>query len=85
MDLILDKLGRIEHAEIEIRPLTVFVGENNTNKTWAAYCLYGLARHLTFGVARLISPTAANASLALPGGRHVSETFCGPSWHGISS
>jgi hypothetical protein len=49
VELILDKLGRIEHAELEIRPLTVFVGENNTNKTWAAYCLYGLARHLTWG------------------------------------
>jgi hypothetical protein len=49
VELILDNLGRIEHAEIEIRPLTVFVGENNTNKTWAAYCLYGLARHLTWG------------------------------------
>jgi AAA domain, putative AbiEii toxin, Type IV TA system len=49
VELILDKLGRIEHAEIDVRPLTVFVGENNTNKTWAAYCLYGLARHLTWG------------------------------------
>ncbi len=48
MKLILDNLGRIEHAEVEIRPLTVFVGENNTNKTWAAYCLYGLARYLTW-------------------------------------
>ena len=45
----------------------------------------GLAWHLIFGVARPISPTAANASVAFPGGRHVSETFCGPSWHGISS
>jgi hypothetical protein len=48
VELILNNLGRIEHAEIDIRPLTVFVGENNTNKTWAAYCLYGLARHLTW-------------------------------------
>lgn len=48
MKLIVDKLGRIDHAEIEIKPLTVFVGENNTNKTWAAYCLYGLARHLSW-------------------------------------
>lgn len=46
MKLILEKLGRIEHAELDIRPLTVLVGENNTNKTWAAYCLYGLARQL---------------------------------------
>ena len=64
MDLILDKLGRIEHAEIEIRPLTVFVGENNTNKTWAAYCLYGLARSqarnpdITTGFSSDDTPTA---------------------------
>ena len=45
----------------------------------------GLAWHLMIGVARLISPTAANASVALPGGRHVAQNFCGPSWHGISS
>lgn len=48
MELILHNLGRIEHAEIDVRPLTVLVGENNTNKTWAAYCLYGLARHLAW-------------------------------------
>ena len=64
MDLILDKLGRIDHAEIEIRPLTVFVGENNTNKTWAAYCLYGLARSqarnpdITTGFSSDDTPTA---------------------------
>ncbi len=30
-------LGKIKSADIEIKPLTVFVGENNTNKTWTAY------------------------------------------------
>jgi hypothetical protein len=49
VELILDKLGRIDHAGIEIRPLTVFVGENNTNKTWAAYCLWDLARRAMVG------------------------------------
>lgn len=48
MKLTIEKLGRIEHAEIEIRPLTVFVGANNANKTWAAYALYGLLRFLTW-------------------------------------
>jgi hypothetical protein len=48
MKLSLEKLGRIERAEIEIRPLTVLVGANNTNKTWAAYALYGLLRYLTW-------------------------------------
>jgi hypothetical protein len=32
-------LGVIAQAEIDIRPLTVFVGPNNTGKTWAAYTI----------------------------------------------
>jgi hypothetical protein len=44
--LTVDKLGRIEHAEIELGKLTVFLGENGTNKTWVAYALHGL---LTLG------------------------------------
>lgn len=39
-------LGRIADAELSIRPLTVFYGPNNTNKTWMAYSLYGLAQLL---------------------------------------
>ena len=48
MRLKVTNLGKIKSADIEIKPLTVFVGENNTNKTWTAYALYGLLR----GVAR---------------------------------
>ena len=40
MKLTINKLGRIQHAEIDIRPLTVFIGPNGTNKTWTAYALY---------------------------------------------
>src|ERR1700742_2430880 len=65
MDLILDNLGRIAHAEIDVRPLTVFVGENNTNKTWAAYCLYGLARHLTWESERPLSGKVGHGFLPI--------------------
>lgn len=44
MKLAVQNLGRIDRAEFEIRPLTVFIGENGTNKTWVAYALYGLMR-----------------------------------------
>jgi predicted ATPase len=44
LKLRLENLGRIEKAEIDIRPLTVFIGKNGTNETWAAYALYGLVR-----------------------------------------
>jgi hypothetical protein len=43
-------LGRIRQAEIDIKPLTVFVGKANTNKTWTAYALYGVLRSLARGV-----------------------------------
>ena len=43
MKLIVDKLGPIDHAEIDVRNLTVFVGPNGTGKTWTAHALYGMA------------------------------------------
>ena len=46
MKLLVRKLGLIEHAELDIRPLTVLIGENGTNKTWVAYSLYGLMRSM---------------------------------------
>ncbi|MXV74988.1 ATP-binding protein, partial [Candidatus Poribacteria bacterium] len=37
--------GPIEEAEIDLRPLTVFVGESNTGKTYLATLIYTLHRH----------------------------------------
>ena len=34
--------GPIEEAEIDLRPLTVFVGESNTGKTYLAALIYAL-------------------------------------------
>jgi len=45
--LVVNNLGRITQGEIEVRPLTVFVGHNNTNKTWTAYALYALESFLS--------------------------------------
>lgn len=42
MKVSIQNLGAIKQAEIEIKPLTVFVGENGTGKTWAAYSLAGV-------------------------------------------
>lgn len=47
MRLKLTNLGRIASADIDIRPLTVFIGENGTNKTWAVYALHGIVRTLS--------------------------------------
>jgi len=35
-------LGSIKETELDLRPLTVIIGPNNTNKTYIAYSLYGL-------------------------------------------
>jgi len=35
-------LGVVKKADIELRPLTAFVGENGTGKTWTAYTLAGI-------------------------------------------
>ena len=42
MKVEIRNLGVIKQAEIDLRPLTVFVGPNNTGKTWAAYALGGI-------------------------------------------
>lgn len=47
MKLKIEKLGRIQKAEMDVRPLTVLIGPNNTNKTWTAYALYRLLQALS--------------------------------------
>jgi len=39
MKITLHHLGPIEQAEIDLRPLTVFIGRNNTGKTWATQAI----------------------------------------------
>lgn len=40
--LVVEDLGRIGHAEIDARPLLLFVGSNNTGKTYLASLMWGL-------------------------------------------
>jgi len=63
--LKIEKLGRIQRAELDVRPLTVLIGPNNTNKTWTAYVLYGLLQSLsrTLSAARFdVSPDEQDAA-----------------------
>jgi len=39
MKIEIRHLGAIEKASIDLKPLTVFIGENGTGKTWLAYTL----------------------------------------------
>ena len=50
--IAVENFGPIEKAEIDLRPLTVFVGESNTGKTYLAALIYALQR--TFdGISRV--------------------------------
>ncbi len=42
-----ENFGPIEAAEIDLRPLTVFVGESNTGKTYLAALIYALHQHFS--------------------------------------
>ncbi len=52
MKITIRNLGVIKKAEIDLKPLTVFVGPNNSGKTWLAYTLasifgpYGFTKYL---------------------------------------
>jgi hypothetical protein len=39
MHAVIRNLGPVKEATINIKPLTVFIGQNNTGKTWTAYLL----------------------------------------------
>ena len=53
MDIYINvqNFGPIEKAGIDLRPLTVFVGESNTGKTYLAALIYALHKHFE-GISR---------------------------------
>lgn len=44
IQITVENFGPIEKADVDLRPLTVFVGESNTGKTYLAALLYALYR-----------------------------------------
>ena len=42
--IAVENFGPIEKAEIDLRPLTIFVGESNTGKTYLAALIYAIQR-----------------------------------------
>lgn len=45
-----ENLGPIKKTEIDVRPLTVIIGPNNSGKTYVAYSIYGLWKELNLGL-----------------------------------
>ena len=55
--LIVEDYGKIKFAEIEIAPLTLFVGDNNSGKSYLLSLLWGIEK---FGVSALIGEKYEN-------------------------
>nr|BBH94131.1 hypothetical protein KTA_23300 [Thermogemmatispora argillosa] len=49
MQITVCNLGPLRRAEIIMKPLTVFVGKNNTGKTWLAYTIAGSLGRYSLG------------------------------------
>jgi len=45
MEIYVKNLGRIKEGRIKLNALTIFVGKNNTNKTWTAYLINALSSY----------------------------------------
>ncbi len=46
MKITFSNLGSIKKTTLDLRPLTVIIGPNNSNKTYIAYSIYGILQHL---------------------------------------
>lgn len=47
MKFVLTAVGPVKKANVELAPLTIVCGKNNTGKTYLTNCIYELSRHLT--------------------------------------
>ncbi|ALB40246.1 hypothetical protein AA650_06975 [Anabaena sp. WA102] len=47
MKIKFSNLGSIQETELDLRPLTVIIGPNNSGKTYIAYSIYGLWQRVT--------------------------------------
>ena len=50
MRVFVENLGAVNKCEIELKPLTIFVGANNTGKTWTAYTISSIFHKRSFNI-----------------------------------
>ncbi|MDO5356064.1 MAG: AAA family ATPase [Conchiformibius sp.] len=46
MKFQIENIGKIEFAEIELKPLTIFIGQNGSGKTYTATALWGVLNYI---------------------------------------
>ncbi|ETD72648.1 hypothetical protein V757_03080 [Pelistega indica] len=46
MKFHLENVGKITSADIELKPLTIFIGQNGTGKTYAASAIWSIVRYI---------------------------------------
>ncbi|MFO0586611.1 MAG: ATP-binding protein [Polyangiaceae bacterium] len=59
-------LGTIKRTTLDLRPLTVIVGPNNSSKTYLAYCLHGMIRELPLAGFRFMPSEPGNGVANTP-------------------
>lgn len=54
--LIVDHYGKIEHAKVTVAPLTLFVGDNNSGKSYLLSLIWALngAAYVVFDVRAIV-------------------------------
>lgn len=53
MKITFTNLGAIKSTELDLRPLTVIIGPNNSNKTYISYSVYGLWQQVSHTYGRM--------------------------------
>lgn len=46
LKFIIENLGKIEYAEIELNKMTTIIGQNSTSKTYLSYMIYGFLHYI---------------------------------------
>lgn len=60
MKITLQSFGRLKTAEVDLKPLTLFCGPNNTGKTYAMYGVYGLVKRIASPRLEFLEPLLAD-------------------------
>ena len=66
MKLHVKNFGPIREAEVELKPLTVFVGPSNTGKSYLAMLLYSIAKTMDTQYESMIRAVQRSCSASLP-------------------